>query len=350
MLSFYLSFNLVTLLSAWQHLYSSAAPSPLQRLHHPLLDRQQLSLWVKRDDLVHGRLSGNKWRKLKYPVRDAILSQAQGLLSFGGAYSNHLHALAALGQQLALPTQAIVRGEAHSQHNPTLTDARSWGMGLEFVDRQQYRRRQDPRWLAELAARYPGYYIIPEGGSCALALPGVAELWFELGSQLNASPNSQLSSPSANRPTAPPIPLLPAPVDASIMPSAIAHIILPVASGGTVAGLISARPATSQITAYAVLKGANWLKDEVCSLYPAAAEDNGWQLRLNHHGGGYAKSCAADGAAITLLSHELQLPLEPIYSGKALLGLFRDIADGYYPAHSQLVFLHTGGLQGARTV
>lgn len=133
------------------------------------------------------------------------------------------------------------------------------------------------------------------------------------------------------------------------MPTAIDQLILPVASGGTLAGLISARPAASQVTGYAVLKGAAWLKDEIGALYPAAAHDNGWQLRLEHHGGGYAKSPPQDRADIALLSKQLNLPLEPIYSGKALLGLFRDIAAGYYPPHSQLVFLHTGGLQGARS-
>lgn len=311
----------MTSLSSWQQCYSSVGPSPLQPLAHPLLAARQLKLWVKRDDLLHATISGNKWRKLKYPVLYAIEQQATGLLSFGGAYSNHLHALAAIGQLLALPTQAIVRGEASSQHNPTLSDAKNWGMALEFVDRQQYRLRQDPAWLAELAERYPGFYIIPEGGSCAQALPGVAELWQELAAQLNSC---------------------------SSMPTAIDQLILPVASGGTLAGLISARPAACHIQGYAVLKGAAWLKDEVCALYPAAVADNGWQLRLEQSGGGYAKSSVADRAAIAALSQQLALPLEPIYSGKALLGLFRDIEAGHYAPHSQLVFLHTGGLQGAR--
>ena len=179
--------------SSWQQLYSAVTPTQLQPLAHPLLAQHQVSLWVKRDDLLHATISGNKWRKLKYPVQHAIELQAKGLLSFGGAYSNHLHALAAIGQQLALPTHAIVRGEANSQHNPTLSDAKSWGMALEFVDRQQYRLRQDPTWLADLGARYPGYYLIPEGGSCARALPGVAELWPELMAQLSSSACSSLT-------------------------------------------------------------------------------------------------------------------------------------------------------------
>ncbi|WP_086964751.1 1-aminocyclopropane-1-carboxylate deaminase/D-cysteine desulfhydrase [Oceanisphaera avium] len=312
----------MTALSAWQQLYSSAHPSPLQRLHHPLLNQQRVKLWVKRDDLLHVRISGNKWRKLKYPTRHAIEQKAQGLLSFGGAYSNHLHALAAIGQELALATQAIVRGEASSQNNPTLVDAKNWGMALRFVDRQQYRQRQDPQWLAQLSAQYPGYLLLPEGGSCVAALPGVAEIWTELAMQV--ATNSEA-------------------------PRHIDQLILPVASGATLAGLISQRPSHTQLSAYAVLKGASWLAKEVITLCPYAAQDSGWQLRLAHHCGGYAKCSALDSAEISQLSRELGVPLEPIYSGKALLGLFRDLKAGYYPPSSQLVFLHTGGLQGARS-
>lgn len=299
--------------SCWQSLYQRQPPSPLQRLHHPLLEQHRLTLWIKRDDLLHPLISGNKWRKLKYILRQALSEQASGILSFGGAYSNHLHALAAAGHRLDLPTVGVVRGEPQS-NNPTLVDTRRWGMTLDFVDRQQYRRRQDADWLAELARRYPGYVIVPEGGSCPQALPGVAELWQELERELPA----------------------------------LDELILPVASGGTLAGLLSARPASTRVRGYAVLKGAGWLKEEVCRLYPPAAQDHGWKLELNHHGGGYAKSSATDKAAIAELAKQLGVPLEPIYSGKALLGLLRDIEAGRYAAGSRLLFVHTGGMQGAR--
>ncbi|WP_245849870.1 1-aminocyclopropane-1-carboxylate deaminase/D-cysteine desulfhydrase [Oceanimonas doudoroffii] len=294
----------------WQRLYARGNAG-LQRVEHPLLTRHGLILHVQRDDRLHVSISGNKWRKLKYVLRQALSERATGLLSFGGAWSNHLHALAAAGHALGLPTVGVVRGEPEYAANPTLTDARAWGMALEFVDRQGYRRRHDSGFLAELAARYPGFYLIPEGGSCALALPGVAELWREL--------------PACDR------------------------LVLPVASGGTLAGLLSARPERTVITGYAVLKGQGWLADTVCGLHPPAAGDAGWQLRLDHHGGGYAKCRDADRRAIVELSHTLNLPLEPVYSGKAMLGLFRDIEAGHYTSGSHLVFLHTGGLQGARS-
>ncbi|MBO1520399.1 1-aminocyclopropane-1-carboxylate deaminase/D-cysteine desulfhydrase [Oceanisphaera pacifica] len=310
-------------LSKWYQLYCTPPPAQwLQLLHHPLLTQYQLTLWVARDDLRHTSISGNKWRKLKYILRHALLEDSNGILSFGGAYSNHLHALASAGHHLNLPTLGIVRGEASSQDNPTLSDAQHWGMQLAFVDRQQYRRRQEADWLAELSQRYPKYIIVPEGGSCDAALPGVAEVWQDLRYGLSLQQGQ-------NAPN-------------------IDHLIVPVASGGTLAGLLSQRPQQTQVTGYAVLKGARWLSDEICRLYPKAALDNGWRLALEHHGGGYAKCSVNDKTNIDLLAEQLNLPLEPIYSGKALLGLFRDIAAGLYPRGSQLVFLHTGGLQGAR--
>ncbi|WP_375057102.1 1-aminocyclopropane-1-carboxylate deaminase/D-cysteine desulfhydrase [Zobellella sp. DQSA1] len=295
---------------AWQRLYRQTNRSPLQQVCHPLLERHRISLHIKRDDLLHPYISGNKWRKLKYVLRQALTEQARGLLSFGGAYSNHLHALAAAGRRLGLPTVGLVRGEPHSATNPTLSDARRWGMTLEFVERSEYRCRQDPGWLAALADRHPGYRLIPEGGSEPLALPGVAELWREL--------------PVAD------------------------ELILPVASGGTLAGLLSARPAGVRLTGYAVLKGHGWLAATVQQLHPPAAGDDGWRLQLDHHGGGYAKCSSEDRGRIVRLASALAVPLEPVYSGKAMLGLFRDIEAGMYPAGSRLIFLHTGGLQGAR--
>ncbi|MDP5293168.1 pyridoxal-phosphate dependent enzyme [Oceanimonas sp. CHS3-5] len=298
-------------LHRWQQLYDRAGASVLQPVHHTSLDHHRLTLHIKRDDLLHASISGNKWRKLKYVLRQALSDEAAGLLSFGGAWSNHLHALAAAGHALGVPTVGIVRGEPEYAANPTLTDARAWGMTLDFVDRQTYRRRHDADFLAALALKYPGFYIIPEGGSCPLALPGVAELWREL--------------PDCDQ------------------------LILPVASGGTLAGLLSARPASTHVTGYAVLKGKDWLADTIHELYSPAADDSGWQLRLEHHGGGYAKCRAEDRGAIAALSEALAVPLEPVYSGKALLGLFRDIEAGRYPSGSRLIFLHTGGLQGARS-
>ncbi|XEI33302.1 pyridoxal-phosphate dependent enzyme [Aeromonas veronii] len=282
-------------------------PSPLQRLHHPLLTRYGVELWCKRDDLIHPAISGNKWRKLKYHLLHAREHGKRHLLSFGGAYSNHIHALAAAGYQTGLRTTGIIRGEADAVSNTTLRDARHWGMDLVFVDRQRYRRRQDPDWLAQFDA--PDTLIVPEGGSSPLAIPGVAELVGEV-------------------PFSPDL------------------WVLPCASGGTLAGLIAGKRDREQILAIAVLKGGGFIADEVRRLHPAAINTHGWRIALDHHDGGYAKFSPALWQWVADFSADTGLPLEPIYSGKAMWGLFRELAAGRIAPGSQIVFIHTGGMQG----
>lgn len=282
-------------------------PSPLQRLHHPLLHRYGVELWCKRDDLIHPTISGNKWRKLKYHLLHAKAQGKQHLLSFGGAYSNHIHALAAAGCQAGLRTTGIIRGESHAVSNSTLQDARRWGMDLVFVDRQSYRQRQDPEWLAQFAAS--DTLIVPEGGSSPLAIPGVAELVGEV-------------------PFSPDL------------------WVLPCASGGTLAGLIAGKRQPEQILAIAVLKGGGFIADEVCRLHPAATSIPGWRIALDHHDGGYAKFSPDLWLWVQDFSAQTGLPLEPIYSGKAMWGLFRELAAGRIAPGSKIIFIHTGGMQG----
>jgi 1-aminocyclopropane-1-carboxylate deaminase len=282
-------------------------PSPLQAISHPLLTAHGVTLWCKRDDLIHPTISGNKWRKLKYQLQHAQEQGIRHLISFGGAYSNHIHALAAAGCQSGLNTTGIIRGEPDAASNSTLSAAKDWGMDLIFVDRQSYRRRQDPHWLAQFTA--PDTLIVPEGGSSPLAIPGVAELVGEV-------------------PFSPDL------------------WVLPCASGGTLAGLIAGKREQERILAIAVLKGANFIADEVRRLHPAAATTPGWQIAQDHHDGGYAKFSPALWQWVQAFSAETGLPLEPIYSGKAMWGLFRELAAGHIPRGSKIVFIHTGGMQG----
>ncbi|BDN94244.1 1-aminocyclopropane-1-carboxylate deaminase [Aeromonas caviae] len=282
-------------------------PSPLHRIRHPLLAAHDVTLWCKRDDLIHPTLSGNKWRKLKYHLQQAQMLGKGHILSFGGAYSNHIHALAAAGLRLGLRTTGIIRGEGDTVSNPTLKAAKGWGMDLVFVDRQDYRRRQDPEWLARFED--DDTLLVPEGGSSPLAIPGVAELVDEV-------------------PFSPDL------------------WVLPCASGGTLAGLIAGKRAQEQILAIAVLKGADFITGEVCRLHPAAATTPGWRIALDHHDGGYARFSPALWQWVQAFSAETGLPLEPIYSGKAMWGLFRELAAGRIARGSKIIFIHTGGLQG----
>lgn len=288
-------------------MFSSLPHSPLQRLELPLFEQCGVEVWCKRDDLIDPMLSGNKWRKLKYALLAAAKDNIHTLLSFGGAYSNHLHALAAAGARFGFATRAIVRGEASSASNATLSPCRQWGMQLTFVDRQTYRRRHDPAWLASLAE--PGLMLLAEGGSGPLALDGVGELVAEV-------------------PFSPDL------------------WVLPCASGGTLAGLLKVKRPDEKVLGIAVIKGGTALRDTVTKLWPGAACDPHWRIALEHHDGGYARFSSELWQWLQTVTMQTGLPLEPVYSGKALWGLCRELAAGRIQRGSRIVFVHTGGMQG----
>ena len=286
--------------------------SPLQAIQHPLFTKHNLNVQIKRDDLIHPIISGNKWRKLKFNLNSAQAQNFSGVLSFGGSYSNHIHALAFACFQKKLPCRGIIRGESQYADNATLSQAKHWGMALTFVDRKTYRLRQDPDHLDQLQAVYPDYFIIPEGGSNPLALPGVGEVIDELNSQTDFD-----------------------------------TLITPTGSGGTLAGLITADKNQHNLLGVAVLKQSDYLQKEVSKLLPQnALSYNNWQILSEFHRGGYAKFNQQDCQRILAFSQTSGIPFEPVYSGKMLLALLDLIEQGYFPAGHKIVLLHTGGLQG----
>jgi 1-aminocyclopropane-1-carboxylate deaminase len=290
--------------------------SPLQKIHHPLFEKHQLDVRVKRDDLLHGIISGNKWRKLKYNLEQLKRSNYQGALTFGGSYSNHVHAFAYACMQQNIPCIGVIRGEEHYASNFTLRWAKHWGMQCHFVDRKTYRRRFDKDFIAELTKLYPEYFIIPEGGSNSLAIPGVAEVIAELNQQTEFD-----------------------------------TLITPVGSGGTLAGLISgdmvANSHPHKILGVAVLKQAEYLVDEVKNLLtPEGLTHHQWKLLTDFHCGGYGKFSAEDAQRIISFNQQTGLVFEPVYSGKMILALLDLIEKSYFKKHERIVLLHTGGLQG----
>jgi 1-aminocyclopropane-1-carboxylate deaminase len=294
------------------------APSPLQKIEHPLLDFWQLTLFVKRDDLIHPAISGNKWRKLKYNLLEARKQQVDHIISFGGAYSNHVHALAAAGFHFGFKTTAIIRGESWYANNPTLKQAQAWGMQLQFMTRQEYKQRAEVDYLQALQSAYPHAFIVPEGGSNRFALPGVIEALQEIQQQANH------------------------PVD---------HIITATGSGGTLAGLVAGvaqAQLNTKVTGIAVLKNAQYLNQEIVSLLQQAKinNNNNWQLQTEFHHGGYAKVPLELKHFCTQFSLQTDIPVEPIYTGKMFYGLFKLIEQGYFKRGEHIVALHTGGLQG----
>lgn len=284
-------------------------PSPLQPLDHPLFDKMGVEVWVKRDDLIHPIISGNKWRKLK-GILARLPDATDTLLSFGGAYSNHLYALAEVGKHSGLKTIGIVRGEPHHPLNSTLAQAQRCGMRLHYIDRKRYRQRRAPDFLQQLSDQFDAPWIIPEGGSCVEALDGVAELVREIALPFDA-------------------------------------LYLPCGSGGTTAGVASVMRDGQQCVAVPVIKGGAGLQEDIERLNPALAThfQKRWILLCDYHFGGYARSQPALLEWIAECNSRWHLPLEPVYSGKALFALMDQVKKGAHPRGSCLVFLHTGGLR-----
>jgi len=290
--------------------------SAIQEIFHPLFHRHQIQVFVKRDDDIHPIISGNKWRKLKFNLKHIEKTPSiKGALSFGGSYSNHIHAFAFACYRHKTPCVGVIRGEENYANNYTLAWAKHWGMKLHFVDRKTYRRRHDEDYIAELQSQYPDYYIVPEGGSNKLAIPGVAEVIAELNQQVEFD-----------------------------------TLLTPIGSGGTLAGLItgdSEAERKHKILGIAVLKGAEYLKDEVNNLLPADAKSHSnWQLLTDYHRGGYARFSLEDSQKIIAFNRATGIDFEPVYSGKMVLALLELLEKGYFKAGERIVLLHTGGLQG----
>lgn len=298
-----------------QKLNNLIGHSPLQVVNHPLLDKKQLSLSIKRDDLLHPDISGNKWRKLKYNLIHAQQIGCQHLISFGGAYSNHIHALAAASYHLQLQATGVIRGEPHFIENPTLTAARKWAMQLQFVDRKTYRLREQSAFLDSLQKQFPDAFIIPEGGSNQYALPGVKEIVAELVLQTTK------------------------PID---------HIFTATGSAGTLSGLLlGAQQYTpnTKVHGVAVLKGADYLLPKV-QAFTHCKDNLNWQLHLQFHGGGYAKVSRDLQQFCQQFTQQTSIPIEPIYTGKMFYGLWQLIEQDFFNKGQHIVAIHTGGLQG----
>lgn len=280
-----------------------AGNSPVQWLTNPFPKPVSIRLALKRDDLLHPQVSGNKWRKLKYNLLAAREQGLSTLLTFGGAYSNHLYATAAAGQVFGFKTIGIVRGDelARKPLNATLTFCQSCGMHLHFVSRADYQRKDNPEYLAELGQQVGPCYILPEGGTNNLAVQGTAEIMPELVTQLGFPPD---------------------------------YVCCPVGTGGTVAGLAQSAPAETNVLGFVVLNA------------PDLAPVSGWTALTDYHFGGYAKTTSELLNFIRSFERKTSVLLEQVYTGKMLYGLYDLARNGYFPDGATVVAVHTGGLQG----
>jgi len=265
-----------------------------------------ITLIIRRLDLVHPQISGNKFFKLKYNFLEAKRQGYQHILSFGGAYSNHIAATAFAAQQFGFQSVGVIRGEelADRPLNPTLATAQQFGMQLHFVSRDEYRRKQRPEYLAELARHFPEHYVIPEGGTNALAIRGWQEILKENDAKFDV-------------------------------------ICCAVGTGGTITGLIKASYTHQKVLGFSALKGS-FLEDEIAQL----TKKTNWNILDDYCCGGYAKTSAALMQFIRDFEAEFSIPLEQIYTAKMLMGIFDLIEKNYFPAGSKLLVIHSGGLQG----
>jgi 1-aminocyclopropane-1-carboxylate deaminase len=279
-------------------------PSPLEPLEDARSARRDVRILLKRDDLIHPDLPGNKWRKL---APNLAAAQDQGhttLLTFGGAYSNHLSATAAAGYYFGFATIGVVRGEQHLPLNPVLAKAAAFGMRLTYLDRTAYRVKHTPAVLDALRQEFGHCYLLPEGGSNALAVRGCAGLVAEIAEPFDA-------------------------------------ICCAVGTGGTLAGIASALEGGRRAVGFAVLKGGGFLHADVAALQTAGCRrvTGNWSIETGFHGGGYARRSPELARFAADFEHEHGVRLDPVYEAKMMLGLMNLVEGGRFAPGSTIVAL-----------
>ena len=278
-----------------------------QEVSLPILKEKEIRLSLKREDLIHPLVSGNKFRKLKYNLLEAHALKKETLLTFGGAFSNHISATAAAGRMAKLNTIGIIRGEELSKkvdQNPTLSFAKQQGMKLQFVSRADYRKKHTQTFIKHLQVRYGDFYLLPEGGTNKLAIKGCAEILTQKDTHFT-------------------------------------HICCPVGTGGTIAGIINNAQQDQKIIGFSALK-ESFLNAEIDKF----VRFRPYQLIREYHFGGYAKLNKELITFINEFKNQTNILLDPIYTGKMCYGIMNLIQRDFFPKGSNILAIHTGGLQG----
>lgn len=266
-----------------------------------------VDLYIKREDKIHPFISGNKYRKLKYNLQEAQKLKHDTLLTFGGAYSNHIAAVAAAGNEFGFKTIGIIRGEElmdKINENPTLQFAQSQGMQFKFVSRSAYRDKEKRSFLNELKQQFGDFYLVPEGGTNTLAVKGCEEILKTEDDMFD-------------------------------------YICCAVGTGGTISGLIQASKEHQKILGFPALKG-EFLSTNISKF----VTKNNWELITDYHFGGYAKVTKELIDFINQFKQEHNIPLDPVYTGKLMFGVIKMIEANYFKRNAKILVIHTGGLQG----
>jgi len=263
-------------------------------------------LSIKREDLHGDGISGNKLRKLKYNVSKAKAQGYTKILTFGGAYSNHILAASYIKKNYEIDVIGVVRGEELAdkiKENPTLFKAQENGMEFHFVSREVYRNKMSPDFLGELKDEFGDFYLLPEGGTNNLAIKGCEEILTPEDEGFN-------------------------------------YICCAVGTGGTIAGLINTSRENQKVIGFSALKG-DFLKDDVGAL----VTKSNWEIQTEYHFGGYAKTTTELVRFINNFKSETGVQLDPIYNGKMMYGIFDLMKKGYFSKNTSILAIHTGGLQ-----
>lgn len=269
--------------------------------------KNNLQLFIKREDLIHPFISGNKYRKLQYNLSKAKEENHATLLTFGGAYSNHIAAVAYAGKKYGFQTIGVIRGEelnSKINKNPTLTFAQQNGMQFVFESREHYRNRHEMEYIETLRQKFGAFYLIPEGGTNDLAVKGCKEILTENDAEFD-------------------------------------YICCCVGTGGTISGIINSSHVNQRIIGFPSLKG-DFLNGEIQKW---VTKDN-WELNNAYHFGGYAKINSELIEFMNDFFVQTSVLLDPVYTGKMMYGIYDLIEKEFFTANSKILAIHSGGLQG----
>ncbi|MEO0573078.1 MAG: pyridoxal-phosphate dependent enzyme [Bacteroidota bacterium] len=278
-----------------------------QEVRLPILETNGVSLTIKREDEIHPIISGNKYRKLKYTILEAKRLHHTALLTFGGAFSNHIAATACVGKEGGFRTIGVIRGDEleHTwEQNPTLKLAAAYGMHFHFLDRNSYRNKDGAAFLKGFREKFGPFYLLPEGGTNSLAIKGCEEILTDADAEFNV-------------------------------------IAAATGTGGTLAGLINGSRSHQQVLGFSALKG-DFLKKDIRKF----ANKSNWEMVTDYHFGGYAKVNVALVEFINDFKKHTGIPLDPIYTGKMVFGILDMVKKGKMKANTRILAIHTGGLQG----
>jgi 1-aminocyclopropane-1-carboxylate deaminase len=271
------------------------------------LSEKSITLSIKREDLLHPFVSGNKFRKLKYNIIRCKELDCKTLITFGGAFSNHIAATAYACMESGIQSVGIIRGDELQntiQDNPTLLFAQNCGMKFEFISREAYLNKTTDHFLSALIDKYGKHYLLPEGGTNELAIKGCEEI---------LTPQDY----------------------------GFDYICCCVGTGGTISGIINSILPHQKVLGFPALKG-DFLTDDIRKF----VKNINWELINNYHFGGYAKATSELITFINNFYKDNKISLDPVYTGKMVFGVMDLINKNYFPEGSKILMIHTGGLQG----